>query len=1186
MSDQRRAAVRKDRLNGIDGVEVGDDPRELTVTFLGKAPRRLGPENIRIDGGRRVTGIRAVEVEIRREQDPDLDDHLLVRVDRSGDTSTYTLSIVEAGDAATVPYRDFDQRYASATFTFCPSGTDCKPEAAPPRRATGSPVIDYTTRDYASLRRHLLDRMTLTVPHWRERHEPDLGVTLVELLAYAGDRIGYHQDAVAAEAYLDTARQRTSVRRHVRLIDYPMHDGCNARAWVTLRVDRPVRLEPGRHRFAAVDVSRVPAPDRPEVPAVLTDTQLGDLPAAATVEVFEPVTAAPVTLRPAHNTIRFWTWGETSACLPIGATSATLRDEWQNHNHSPGYEERAHASARRRALRLSPGDVLIIEERIGPGSGAPADADPAHRQAVRLLSVTEDLDRLHDQPLLEVTWSPEDALTFPVTLAGPGGPHCEPLRDITVARANVVLVDHGRDLGFCGGEAEETTVPPGSVTRPDCGCGDSCGCPDRPEPGPAASAIDRLMESAAAGTPLTPEDVAELSALLGEPAVLRAGVDAALPAADQAAALETLLAQVTYPGVTRPFRPRLRRAPVTFRAPYPDAENVSAAQAHLLAAVPARVRAWLEQLWRRVREGDRLRPRDLAALELIFGPDALESCGLGHRPERALRELLARFDRLLAGKLRRLAALRARADNGEVLTSDYAWEIAQSWGPRYAGGLHPGDPRLAGPARGALVQDPARALPALTVTGPGGLTWTPRRDLLSEGPRGLGVVGEQQDDGTLVLRFGDGRHGRPPAPGSTLSVRYRVGSGIAGNVGAEAISHLVICDRSPGSYDECVAPPPTGYPGGGPGPGGYPGGTPRPGGYPGGNPGPGGYPGGSADPGGYPDPAGQGGYPDRPGSGGEYGDDPRPGGHPGRPAQGDYADDPRPGDYRDRPGDYRDRPGDYRDRPGDYRDRPGDHDEDPQDHYGEDDDRYPDDDRYGRGDHHEDDEPEPGGPEGVTAVRNPLPAAGGTDPEPVEQVRQLAPLALRRRRLRAVTADDYAELAGAVPGVQRAAAQLRWTGSGRQVHVAVDPLGTAAAGPALLDAVRAHLERFRRIGHDLAVVPAARVPLDVALTVCVTPGHHGDDVRDDVRRAVRALFAPDAVTFAEPVRASRIIAAAAAVEGVTSVRLTRLRRQFRPEAGELEDGVLLIGPLEVAQLDDDPSVPEQGRLTVTLGGGR
>src|SRR6185436_6967994 len=72
---------------------------------------------------------------------------------------------------------------------------------------------------------------------WRERHAPDIGITLVELLAYIGDYLSYYQDAVATEAYLDTARQRISVRRHARLIDYQMHEGCNARAWVCVETD-------------------------------------------------------------------------------------------------------------------------------------------------------------------------------------------------------------------------------------------------------------------------------------------------------------------------------------------------------------------------------------------------------------------------------------------------------------------------------------------------------------------------------------------------------------------------------------------------------------------------------------------------------------------------------------------------------------------------------------------------------------------------------------------------------------------------------------------------------------------------------------------------------------------------------------------------------------------------------------
>src|SRR5512136_960316 len=75
------------------------------------------------------------------------------------------------------------------------------------------------------------------MPTWTERHVPDLGVTLVELLAYTGDYLSYYQDAVATEAYLETARQRISVRRHARLVDYALHEGCNARAWVCIQTN-------------------------------------------------------------------------------------------------------------------------------------------------------------------------------------------------------------------------------------------------------------------------------------------------------------------------------------------------------------------------------------------------------------------------------------------------------------------------------------------------------------------------------------------------------------------------------------------------------------------------------------------------------------------------------------------------------------------------------------------------------------------------------------------------------------------------------------------------------------------------------------------------------------------------------------------------------------------------------------
>jgi predicted phage baseplate assembly protein len=1120
---RRRATVRAHRRNGIDEVEAADDGRTLTVTFLGRAPHGVGPDNVRVDGGRRITGIRVLDVDVDREDAPDLDDRMHVRIDRAGDTSVYTLRVVEPaphGGPGDEPYHGFDPRYAHATFTFrpqCPTDHDCAPVESCPPAALPAPVIDYTAKDYASLRRLLLDRMTLTVPQWAERHAPDLELALVEILAYTGDRLSYLQDAVATEAYLDTARRRESVRRHVRLVDYAMHDGCNARTFVSLETCEPVTLPAGGFRFAAVDAGRLDPRDRPDLGTVITDGDLAALPAGATPEVFEPLVSGDISLRPEHNAISFWTWGDAECCLPAGATGATLRDACTDdacpdHADDGGatadgstadratahgatahgatahgataHGATAHAATahgatdesvtggagrrhRTRALRLAPGDILVIEEVVGPRTGAPADADPGHRQAVRLTSVTPAEDALYDQPVIEVTWAPEDALRFPVCLSTRGGPDCRLIEDVSVVRGNVVPVDHGRTLTFGDAPPEPVRVPlpqpvdPGCA-GPDFGCGDQpgigcggAGCggsgtsgPARGDGGETLAAIHALLAEARTGRPLGAEDLAALRPLVGDAALDRAGLVPDAPAAEQAAALEALAGAITYPPVPARFRPVLRGAPVTQRTPYPAPAHLATAQARLIATVPDRARTRVDTLWRSARGGHPPDQDETAELTVLFGPDALASAHLSSHPAQALAWLLTRFDTLLATKLRRLAVLAARAAGGTVLGPEIGWEIRHAWGEPYADGLDPGDPVLAGPAASVAAQDPRDALPALWLrpvdstpepagkagtpagTVPGD-AWTPRRDLLSSGPRDRHVVGELGDDGHLALRFGDGLHGLPPPAGAELDAYYRTGNGAAGNVGAEAVNHLVL-----------------------------------------------------------------------------------------------------------------------------------------------------------RGD---------AGTGGVTRVRNPVPATGGVDPEPVEVVRTMAPLALHRTRPRAVTAGDYADLAAAVPGVARAAARLRYTGWTAEVHVAVDPVGTGELDSALVDAVTAALEPYRRIGHDVVVGPAELVPLDVEVRVCVATGYQRGHVVDAVRAALGSgvlpagrlgFFHPDALTFGDPVRVSRLVATAAAVPGVASAQVTVLRRLFEPDNGELAAGLLAIAALQIAQCDNASDRPENGRLSIVAGGGQ
>ncbi|MFE2989390.1 putative baseplate assembly protein [Streptomyces sp. NPDC059262] len=1026
----RRVKVRAAQLNGVDCVEVDDDGLLLTVLFLGKAPHGLGPANVRIDGGRRITGITAVDVSVEREEDPELDDRLYVTLDRAGDTSEYVFSLVETdpyGRPGTEPFRGFDQRYHRASFSFrpnCPTPFDC--EEAEPQETDfpAAPVIDYTARDYDTIRKLLLDRLALTTPDRVERNPADLGVTLVELLAYTGDQISYQQDAVATEAYLDTARRRVSVRRHVRLIDYAMHDGCTARAYVTVQTAGDTALAPGTFRFASVDVRTLDPHDRPEPGTVIDENDLGDLDERGSVEVFEPVVAAdPLELKVAHNRIRLWTWGGEVCTLPTGATSATLRDEWGDPE-----------TCRERRLALSPGDVLVLEEVKGPRTGTPGDADPRHRQAVRLTSVTPGVDRIEDQPVLEVTWAAEDALRFPLCLTTRGGRDCLPVEDVTLARGNVVLVDHGRTLT---GLPQTSTVPPEPAVVAPCDP-PAFGCYDRKEGNAPARLVNSLTDKAESGEALRPDDVRELFEVVGEAATVRAGLgleragqrhERVVPgtAYAQTAALRTLLAQSVYPGIAPRFRPVLGRSPVVQAVPFPDAQAVAAGQAEAIAAIPGRVRQRLVELWRSARDRDGLADGEIDELTLIYGLKVVERYELRAHPVRALRELLYRGDELLDTKLRRVAVLASRARAGAVLDGHIAWEIAHSWGPAYAAGLHPDEPVLRGSAAAALGQDPRRALPAVHVDGD--LTWAPRRDLLHSGPRDRHFVGELEDDGRVALRFGDGRHGARPTPGSRLALRYRLGGGIAGNVGAEAINHLVI-------QSDCEQPR-------------------------------------------------------------------------------------------------------------------------------------------------------------ATVVRNPLPAIGGVEPEPVEQARQLAPLDLRRTRLRAVTAEDYADLARALPGVQRAAAEIRWTGSVQEAHVAIDAYGSAEPPAELVARVEQSLEAYRRIGHDLVVGPACRVPLEIALSVCVTPGHQQGQVLAELYRVLGSgrlsggrlgFFHPDALTFGEPVRLSRLVAVAAAVPGVRDVQVDRFRRLFEQDRGEREDGVLRLGPLEIATCDNDPDRPENGHLSISLGG--
>lgn len=435
-NERRRTAVReRPKVNGIDYLEVAADPKTLLVYFIHPlvdtgSTRRVPPDlpslsadNILITGGVRLQGVEVESISTFANV-------LMVRVAQEGDFSPYTLRLVQSLSNP-LPPPGFDPQLSDVTFSFWAEGIsefDCDAPEPPPNAPDAPPVIDYLAKDYASFRRLMLDRLAITAPQWRERNPSDIGIMLVELMAYAADHLSYYQDAIATEAYLGTARRRISIRRHARLLDYFMHEGCNARTWIVVRLQENRTLDGikllgpdlNSQRSGIQLFSRTVLPD-----GFLTDEQVLQAITAGT-QVFE--TLEDLTLYTALDTLLFYTWDDEQCRLPKGATQATICDP-----------------TLRLRKQLTRGRVLVFEEVKGPSTGETRDTNRQHRHAVRLTQVQPTTDPLNDQPIVNIAWAAADALPFDLVISSID-PEGNPITHISVARGNVVLADAGRTM--------------------------------------------------------------------------------------------------------------------------------------------------------------------------------------------------------------------------------------------------------------------------------------------------------------------------------------------------------------------------------------------------------------------------------------------------------------------------------------------------------------------------------------------------------------------------------------------------------------------------------------------------------------------------------------------------------------------------------------------------------------------
>lgn len=95
-------------------------------------------------------------------------------------------------------------------------------------------TIDYSNRDYDSIKADLLARATEIVPEWTTRESSDFGVLLVDLWAYMSDVLHYYIDKAAGEAFITTATQRESLLSLASLFDYSPQLQTAAEATVTI----------------------------------------------------------------------------------------------------------------------------------------------------------------------------------------------------------------------------------------------------------------------------------------------------------------------------------------------------------------------------------------------------------------------------------------------------------------------------------------------------------------------------------------------------------------------------------------------------------------------------------------------------------------------------------------------------------------------------------------------------------------------------------------------------------------------------------------------------------------------------------------------------------------------------------------------------------------------------------------
>ncbi|WP_329320348.1 putative baseplate assembly protein [Streptomyces sp. NBC_01262] len=172
-------------------------------------------------------------------------------------------------------------------------------------------------------------------------------------------------------------------------------------------------------------------------------------------------------------------------------------------------------------------------------------------------------------------------------------------------------------------------------------------------------------------------------------------------------------------------------------------------------------------------------------------------------------------------------------------------------------------------------------------------------------------------------------------------------------------------------------------------------------------------------------------------------------------------------------------------------------------------------------------------PLGVSAVTNPLPATGGSDPDGPGLARRNIPLAVAALD-RLVSVPDYEDFTRARAGIGRASAVKIHDGAREVVHLTVAGVDDIALtdDSGLLRALRAALAEQGDPRLAVRVAVREQVLLVIAASVKVLPDYSWDLVEPKLRAALLARLGYPARELGQPAHLSEVLAAAQAVPGV------------------------------------------------------